>query len=266
MKTIHETGSNNTVHSEIDCRELNELIDEINNLLKQAKSEKIRYERKNTKLKKVITNISHDLRTPLTSALGYIDMLLTSEDAAYTDELKLIQERLKRLEELVDSFFAFSKLSLQEKAPPLENINVIALLEESISCHYDDYTKDGREIHLKNSIRKYIIQSNREMLLRVFDNLIGNAFKHSNSNLVIQIDNNNKFQIIFSNKLYSSELDVEHIFDEFYTLDIARTKGGSGLGLAIAKEFMESLGHSIYAEKENNTLRIVLVFNSSAYP
>lgn len=148
----------------------------------------------------------------------------------------------------------------------MENINVIALLEESIACHYEDYKKAGREICLENSTRKFMIPSNKEMLLRTFDNLISNALKHSQGSLFIQTENKIPFQIIFKNELSYPEPDIEHIFDEFYTMDIARTKGGSGLGLAIAKEFMESLGGSIYAEKELNRLCIVLVFPAAAGP
>lgn len=265
MKSIRETNSKHLIHSEISCKELNSLINEINNLLIQTKEEAACFERKSKALKKMVTNISHDLRTPLTSALGYIDILLSSGAADSSgimenpEELRIVRERLKRLEELIDSFFAFSRLTLLE-TPPLENVNIIALLEESIAGHYEDYSKAGREICLKNSTRKFILPSNKEMLLRVFDNLINNAFRHSPGSLSIETKNQNPFQIVFINELSCFDPDIEHIFDEFYTMDISRTKGGTGLGLAIAKEFVERLGGSIYAEKEENRLSIVLVF------
>lgn len=266
IKDIKNRDSNKFLHSEVPLKELNDVINEVNYLIKDLKNEKIEFERKNRKLKRMMTNISHDLRTPLTSALGYIDILLTSQLSREEQEreLKVIEERLKRLGELTNSFFEFSKMVSTGNAPILSEVNIIAVLEESIARYYEDYNNSGREIILDSSIVKFKILSNREMLTRVFDNLISNAFKHSEGNLEIKVENKENLEIIFINELLYSDLDIEHIFDEFYTIDISRTKGNTGLGLAIAKEFIESLGGKIAAKKERNNLYVIISLGSGS--
>lgn len=256
IKKIKENDSNNLAHSEISLRELDELINEINYIIDESKKEKINSVTKTKELRKMITNISHDLRTPLTSALGYIDLLLSSNKVQDKKTLKIVEERLKKLESLINSFFEFSKINLQDKTISKEKINLIGIIEESIAGYYEDYSKETRTIILKNNLQKIIIDSNKEMLTRIFDNLISNALKHSTSDLIIEIEKQDNIKIEFINDLLYPDLDISHIFDEFYTIDIARTKGNTGLGLAIAKEFVEKLGGIIYAKKDDNKLII----------
>ena len=96
------------------------------------------------------------------------------------------------------------------------------------------------------------------LLSRIFENLISNAYKHSNSNLEIKVEIKDKVKIIFSNELLDNDIDIDRIFDEFYTVDISRTKEGTGLGLAIAKEFTKQLGGNIYAKKCASELEIII--------
>ena len=102
--------------------------------------------------------------------------------------------------------------------------------------------------------------SNETMLLRVFDNLIRNAYKHSRGDLEIKVKTGKEMTILFQNELLYPGLDVDKIFDEFYTIDISRTRGNTGLGLAIAKEFVEQLGGHISAQKKQDDLQIILTF------
>lgn len=260
IKHIKNNNSNNLINSQISLKEVNQLINEINVLLKESKKEKSNYEDKTIQLKKMITNISHDLRTPLTSAIGYIEIILNSDldEKEKQAELQIIEERLKRLEELINSFFEFSKIKSANKTIELEEVNLNSILEESIIHYYEDYKKSNREIILKNKLSNHKIMSNKEMLTRVFDNLIGNSYKHSKSNLTISVENKKDIEITFSNKLDYQELDINHIFDEFYTVDISRTKNNTGLGLAIAKEFIENLGGKINAKKKQDNLEIII--------
>lgn len=265
IKTIKINHSNNLINSEISLIELKNLINEINMLLKETKDIKSEFEDKNIQLKKMITNISHDLRTPLTSAIGYIEMILKSDlsEKEKQAELQIVEERLQRLEELINSFFEFSKISSSNKTIELEEVNLTSIIENSIVHYYEDYRKDGREIILNNNLEKNKILSNKEMLTRVFDNLIGNSYKHSKSNLTINIENKEDITIIFSNELEYQDLDIKHIFDEFYTVDISRTKKNTGLGLAIAKQFIENLDGTISAQKKNNNLEITIKLPSN---
>ena len=134
VNTVKNNNSNNLINSQISLKEVNQLIKEINILLKETKKVKSSYEAKTTQLKKMITNISHDLRTPLTSAYGYVEMILTSDlsEEEKQSELHIIKERLTRLEELLNSFFEFSKLTSGDKTIELEEINLNSILEECI--------------------------------------------------------------------------------------------------------------------------------------
>lgn len=143
----------------------------------------------------------------------------------------------------------------------IEEVNLIAILEKSISNHYKDFSTQNRVINFKTNKQKIIIKSNEIMLERIFDNLIRNAYKHSISNLDISVKIKDAVEITFINNLTYKNLDTDKIFDEFYTVDISRTKGNTGLGLAIAKEFAEQLNGQISASKNQNKLIIKLKFN-----
>lgn len=260
IDSIKNMESNTLIHSKYNLKNINNLIYKINNLITESKDIKIDYTNKNKSLMKMMTNISHDLRTPLTSALGYIDIILKSDlsEEEKKKDLITIEKRLKRLEELISSFFEFSKIISTNKTPELEKINLTSVLEESVIVFYDDYKKNNREILLDCEQRKIIINSNKMLLSRIFENLIGNAYKHSNSDLKIKVETKDKVKIIFSNALLDNDIDIDRIFDEFYTVDISRTKEGTGLGLAIAKEFTKQLKGNIYAEKNNGQIKIIL--------
>lgn len=255
--------TNGLVHTEFSSKEIHDLVECINSHLTEIKSKERKLERKNANFVKMIRNISHDLRTPLTSSLGYVSLMLESDmtEQEKIKNLKIVEERLKRLSELIDSFFEFSKILSNDQIIELDEINLVAVIEKAISNHYEDFSKDNRMIDFKTNKRKINMKSNEPMLVRVFDNLIRNAYKHSNGNLDIEVNqNNDKVRINFINDLLYNDLDVDRIFDEFYTVDISRTKGNTGLGLAIAKEFVEQLKGKIKADKKNNKLIITIIF------
>lgn len=239
-----------------------ELINEVNSILKDIRRYDAEYQRKNHDLEQMMTNISHDLRTPLTSAMGHISMAqddnISSEERSHS--IVTAEKRLLRLEELIDSFFEFSKMISSGKSPETEPVNLTGILEEAVAHYYDDYSARGRKIDLKCSSGRIKIISNRNMLMRIFDNLIGNALKHGSDDLVISVSGGETISLTFENGLNDPELDTERAFDEFYTTDISRTKGNTGLGLAIAKQFTELLGGNISAEKNNGLFRINIVF------
>lgn len=264
IRLIKNSNSNHLVHSEITIKELDRLIGEINLVISETKEAEIDYKNKSEQLKKMITNISHDLRTPLTSALGYIDIMLTSSEMndEQRKDLEIVKERLERLEELINSFFEFSKVESSNAAVEMDKLNLIGVLEESIAHYFDDFSRDNREIIFDAPAQRQMIMSNREMLLRIFDNIIGNAYKHSSGSLEITVKKEENLKIVFTNNLICSNLDMDHIFDEFYTYDISRQKGNTGLGLAIVKQFVMRLSGNVYAKREKDDLSIVVEFTS----
>lgn len=259
---IHKNNSNNLVNSEFKAKELTELIDEINKILKNEKENFSAEVKQKKMLNSVMLNISHDLRTPLTSALGYTNMLLSQEKLSEIDfnEINIIKERLLRLEELIDSFFVFSKISNESKNIENDNANLIELLEDSIVSYYDEFKKEDRNIVIAKNVNKCLIKTNKELLKRIFDNLVVNALKHGDGNLFIDFKEDTFIEISFSNQVLSNDLDISQIFDEFYTTDISRTKGNTGLGLAIVKSFTVLLGGKIEAFLKEDFLYIIIKF------
>ena len=237
-----------------------ELIGEINSLLRETRENRIDHLRKNHAVEQMMTNISHDLRTPLTSAMGYIQIIQNSDlsEDEKSRELAIIEQRLIRLEELINSFFEFSQIISGGKTPEKETVNLIAILEESVVHYYDDYQNRNRKIILDRVEHKLPINSNKNMLLRIFDNLISNALKHGEGDLSISVNVNEDICVRFENNLSDPNVDISHIFDEFYTTDISRTKGNTGLGLAIAKQFTEMLGGSVSARNADGRFEISL--------
>ena len=263
LDEILSIDSNKILHGEFSNKELNELLLKINKMITYVRYKELDLERKNKSLKKEITNITHDLRTPLTSSLGYIDLILKSNLSKEEQEreLKIVENRLLRLEELINSFFEFSIITTDNKKIDMEQTNLVAVVEECISHYYDDFTREKRKVVFVNDIKKYNFLSNAEILKRIIDNLISNSLKHSNSDLIIKLSEKNDIRLSFENDIVDTNIDIEHIFDEFYTSDISRTKGNVGLGLAIAKEFTEMLGGNISANKLKNKMIIKISFN-----
>lgn len=262
LKEIKDQDTNELIHSSGSGKAYTELINEINALLREMQHSRIYYQQKNHALEQMMTNISHDLRTPLTSAMGYIRLIRSSgltEDEK-NRELAIVEKRLIRLEELINSFFEFSRIISNGKAPDKTDVNIVAALEESIAHYYDDYSARDREIIFNCSQHKLMISSNKNMLLRIFDNLISNALKHGSDSLTVSVCAAKELQIKFENRLYGSDIDIERIFDEFYTTDISRTKGNTGLGLAIVKQFTEMLGGTVSARYADNLFSLVIMF------
>lgn len=262
LREIKEEDTNELVHSSGSGKEFSQLINEINAMLREVQQSRIHYQQKQHDLEQMMINISHDLRTPLTSALGYVELIRRSDisEEEKLRELEVIHKRMLRLEELINSFFEFSKMISQSKPPEMQSVNLSAVLEESIVHYFDDFTNTDREIVLECDTHKLMMTSNKQMLMRIFDNIIGNSLKHGEGTLRISLEssNENETVISFENPTSDIEIDAQRVFDEFYTTDISRTKGSSGLGLAIAKQFTLMLGGTVSASADNSRFMITI--------
>lgn len=250
LNEIKAHDTNLLIHSKTGEKTSAALINEINELLLEIQTIRSDHQKKSHALEQMMINISHDLRTPLTSALGYIRLIQNSDipEEEKLLELEIIEKRLIRLEKLINSFFEFSMIISESKLPEISEINVIAVLEESVANYYDDYNSHNRQILVNCDRHKIMLRSNKNMLLRIFDNLLGNALKHGSGDLTVTVKMSEDVQIGFSNLSNDKDIDTEQIFDEFYTTDISRTKGNTGLGLAIVKQFTEMLGGKVSAK------------------
>ena len=252
------TADTNTL-IDISARDpyMRKLAADINVQLRLLRQQRHKYLTGDRELKEAVTNISHDLRTPLTAICGYLDLLDKEDKSENTSRyLSLIGNRVEAMKQLTEELFRYSVI-LSTGELVLEPVCVNGVLEESIATFYGVLTNRGiqPEIHItENRIER---QLNRESLGRVFSNILNNALKYSDGDLSITLRDNG--EIIFSNTASGlSEVQVGKLFDRFFTVEAARNS--NGLGLAISKTLIEQMGGSISAELVNKKLIIHIRF------
>ena len=228
---------------------------DINVQLRMLRQQRHKYLSGDRELKEAVTNISHDLRTPLTAICGYLDLLEReekSEDIARY--LSLIENRVEAMKQLTEELFRYSVI-LSTGELVLETVCVNGVLEESIAAFYGALTSRNiqPEIHItENRIER---QLNREALGRVFSNILNNALKYSDGDLEIFLHDDG--EIIFSNTASRlNEVQVGKLFDRFFTVEAARNS--NGLGLAISKTLIEQMGGNISANMVGNKLQLMI--------
>lgn len=234
------------------------LADNINRQLRLLRQERQRCQQGDAELKAAVTNISHDLRTPLTAICGYLD-LLAREDCS--DEarryLDIIQGRAHSLRELTEELFRYSVIVSEEKEPALEALSLNAALEESIASAYASLSAAGISPCIHICEEKVIRQLDKGLLSRILGNILSNAAKYSDGDLDISLENNG--EIRFRNSASRlDKLQTEKLFDRFYTVEAARRS--TGLGLSIARDLTERMGGKISARYENGSLTVILSF------
>ncbi len=225
----------------------------LNKQLRGLRARRIRYENGDREFKEAVTNISHDLRTPLTSISGYLELLSQEEKSETVEKyLDIIDNRTQTLKELTEELFRYAVILAQDEIT-LEMLDIKAVLEESILSFYGAMNEAGIVPELSITKNSVIRQSNRAALSRIFGNIIGNALKYSDGDLSVELSDDG--QVTFKNHAHNlDKLRVEKLFDRFYTVQEAH--GSTGLGLSIARSLVEQLGGSIGAEYEDGVLRI----------
>ena len=233
------------------------LASELSAELDELKKQRIKYQRGDRELKEAITNISHDLRTPLTAVFGYLDLLDTqdvSDDARRY--IESIRGRAEKMKELTEALFRYSVLCFSEELS-FEKADVCAVLQESVLSFYSEFERRGITPKIIMPEKEVIRRVDVSALSRVFDNIISNALKHGDGDLNIELTDD--CRISFSNKANElSVLDVQRLFDRFFSLSTARQS--TGLGLSIAKVLTEKINGKIEAEYKNKELFITLSF------
>ena len=236
---------------------MRKLAADINVQLRLLRQQRHKYLTGDRELKEAVTNISHDLRTPLTAICGYLDLLDNEDKCENTSRyLSLIGNRVEAMKQLTEELFRYSVI-LSTGELVLEPVCVNGVLEEGIAAFYGVLTSRDiqPEIHITET--RIERQLNREALGRVFSNILNNALKYSDGDLFITLRDDG--EIIFSNTASSlNGVQVGKLFDRFFTVEAARNS--NGLGLAISKTLVEQMGGSISAELTNNKLIIYIRF------
>ena len=237
MSEILNSDTNNLITISTSNKEIIKLVSDLNNELKNLRMQKLQYESGNQELKRNITNISHDLRTPLTAINGYIDFIKDNNKKERQKEyIEIIERKTNDLIELTESLFDFSKTIDNGIEIKKEKNCINEILEESLAGYYVIFTENNIQPKVEICEEKIYKNIDKNSIIRVFENILSNVTKYSNGDFKVMLDKNGK--ITFSNKATTLDATtVEKIFDRYYTVENAQRS--TGLGLSIAKKLIE---------------------------
>ena len=252
LKELERTGSSARLRLAVPNRAAEELLQEVNALLEARRTDQAAWREQEKSLRRQISNVSHDLRTPLTSILGYLQLL---EDPALPEEerreyLAIIENRSKALQSLITSFYELSRLEGGEY--PLEQVpvNLHASLSGLLAAFYNDFMDKGFDMTVELEEGLPPVLADEGAVLRVFTNLIRNALDHGQGRMEVRLYREGE-QVVSLFRNETADLtaeDVPHVFDRFFTSDKMRTGRNTGLGLAIVKALAERMGCRVTAE------------------
>ena len=251
------TDTNTLIDISSNDKRIRSLAGTLNRELSVLRKEKLRYMNGNNELKNSVTNISHDLRTPLTAICGYIELLEREEKTKEAEKyLDIIKKRVDFMVKLTEELFGYSVIMSEDGGKTTSYTDVKNVLEESIASFYEVLISRNIVPVINLTKEKVIRKTDPHALSRVFSNLLNNAVKYSDGDLEISLFENG--EIVFANT--ASKLDaveVEKLFDRFYTVETA--KNSTGLGLSIAKTLVEQMRGEISAKYKDGKLYIKII-------
>lgn len=237
-------------------KEIKGLMTVINESLDYNQQNKMQYKKTKHSMKKMLSNISHDLKTPLTVILGYAEMLqITGKEKKMVDK---IHSKATEVLELINKFFDLAKLESGDKQFPISRVNIGELCRLTLLDFYEQLCNEGIEVMIEIPEKNIYALGNEEAIYRILNNLISNVSKYGNTGkflglVVREEDDFIKVEIIDKGKGIEEKYK-EEVFERIFTLEDSRSKAyqGSGLGLTITKHLVETLGGEIYLESIPN--------------
>lgn len=262
-------GARGQLNYKIDVKgegHLGELANNINNI-KEGLRKSVENEMKSENMKtELITNVSHDLKTPLTSIINYIDLLKREniEPESARDYVNILDKKSQRLKVLIEDLFEASKAASGAMELNISKLDIGQLLRQALGENDERFNEKQLEVKLNIPDEKIFINGDGKRLYRVFENLISNAVKYSLSNTRVYIDmsknEENEVTIVMKNiSAYELNFDVNEITNRFKRGDSSRSTEGSGLGLAIAKSIVELHGGKFNIEIDGDLFKSIIV-------
>lgn len=266
VKNISSGDLTTTLEIEGD-NEFSEIAMNLNSMTKDIKV-LMEKERESEKSKnELITNVAHDLRTPLTSIIGYLELLSIKKDLPeetrnqYTN---IAYTKSKRLYKLIEDLFGFTKLNYGKIAMNIEQVDIVKLLSQLMDEFYPNFTEKNLKWDLRSNVDSCIISADGNLLARLFDNLINNAIKYGADGKRIDViinaaEENVDVSVVNFGKVIPAE-ELPYVFDKFYRVEQSRNKntGGTGLGLAIAKNIVDMHNGQIRVESDLKGTRFIV--------
>ncbi|MBP3235227.1 MAG: HAMP domain-containing histidine kinase [Eubacterium sp.] len=257
---MKDNTDNNQVSVDFVDGDLQKLIVQINNLYESVMKIKVEGKEDEKKIRESISMIAHDMRTPLTSIIGYLQVAERLDDAGEKNEnIEIALERARYLNKLVNDFFELSLIESGQVNVQMEKVNLSEIICEEILSESPEIDRKGIEPVFEQAEENIYVYADKKKLERVIQNLISNAVKYSVKKLefVIGIEEAPVITLRIITDATES-INTDKIFDRFYQQDSSRTKGGAGLGLYICKSFVEMMYGSISAKQEGDLFEIDL--------
>ncbi len=260
---IRENETNMKLTSSLDSREIITLTENINELIEVYNERITEVNKKDRQLRAILSGLSHDIRTPLTSLDGYFQIMCESDDATQKERyMTVIRQRIDALKNLLEELFTFSKLQDSDLSVNMEKQQINQIVYDSLFSYYDEFTSEGIEPNIDITDEILFVMGNNIMIQRITENIIKNSLVHSKSMVEVKLFREGDSTVFLcSNDTENPEdIDVSQVFDRFYKADKARTAASAGLGLAIAKQMTEKMNGSISASLNGDIFTITVKF------
>lgn len=240
-----------------------DVVHKINVMKENEHKTKVEINKEQAALKQAIADISHDIRTPLTSVVGYLQLAEKSaENEEQRADIEIALERAKYCSTLVNDFFELSVIDSKGIDPVMESVDVNDILCELILANFPNFEAKGITPRFEDSGNPVYARADKKMLTRVIQNLISNGIKYSSDRLEISLEETkNAVKISLTNPISDYDIDVEKIFDKFYQSGKARTANGAGIGLYVCRQFVMAMDGMIYASLENGLLTVTVTLD-----
>lgn len=262
-RIIDNFGTNELVHTNTHHKALSQFTMKINQLIHLFKKSQQAQEKKETQLKQEITNISHDLRTPLTSIKGFSELLTdpTISEAEKEKYVKIIQAKIDTLTTQVDLFYELSSIDSLDNSVKMEKLFLNQMIGEKMLLFYNDFEKNQLKVHL-NELPTTAILADEKAVNRIVINIIQNALRYAKTYFVIEmVEEEMDIRLSAVNDVDEfNHVDIRHVFDRSFTMDTSRTSGQLGLGLHIVQQLVHKQGGEITAEINDNEFKVSICF------
>lgn len=261
-KQLDDSGSN-LITTGLNGDELEKAVKKINLMIENNNEAKTEVYRNQAALKQAIADISHDIRTPLTSVIGYLQLAAqNAENEEQKANIDIALERAVYCSKLVNDFFELSLIDSNGCDPIMDKVDVNDLLCELIFANYPNFEAKKVVPNYADTGKPVYASADIKMLTRIIQNLLSNGIKYGGTRLDISLtENDDTVQVAVSNSVTEVEIDTERIFDKFYQTSKSRSTSGAGIGLYICKQFAETMNGSISAAFANSRLTVTVTLN-----
>lgn len=266
IQKSRELSYNKQISINLIDSQLIDLAAEVNQLLDYEKQLKFETQQKQNQLKQSISDIAHDLRTPITVVKGNLQLLARRVQAGSREQeqIQICMDKTEALQKMVDEFFELSLLESEDAEVELEKIDLTTFTAQFMITYEDVIRQYQLEPEIRLPDRSLFVMANREFLERIVGNLLNNVFKYARDSFQLRLEQTSDDRVIlsFENHLEKeTTIDVRHLFDRTYRGDRARNGHSAGLGLYIVKLLAEKQNAQVFAKIiDNNILRVSLIW------